>query len=493
MRLLFIPNFTKGLSSEKMSPNSVITDSGFKILQDIRNSIGNRAYCYWILPSQLDGIGMEKVMGDRDHCFYESQCVDNFYYRDTYVDSELLKKFSRRFGDYLADAIVTTRRGAVYEMSKLTDTTRLGENSKNKDDVKKINMPIVFIEPNAWEYDNNFDVVSAMCYYLAYPVFLSDVEKKKALRITSEYVSGRVLKAIDNRARVGFSVFQFERMDKIKTQSRKSDEFVTIFYGQRMNKYKRTKFIFDIYAKLFAMYGDKINVVATTQNGLTGISEQTEEEKWGKFYHLVPNCDWETYIGYANMSHVALVASVSEALSSAHIEQIYMGVIMVLPKKDWAMEYVPEDYPFFYNGASECLGIMQYIIENYEEAYRKFEPAIDFVRTKFSDVTKTLDAVIVDIVLESREALMDEYRSAMNNKRGLLSRALGLKSEISWADFVRGLANNSPTISGKQSIEFRRMNTISDYEAYVALQSIMGCHDTLTHEMPIIINEGEKE
>lgn len=480
MRLLFIPNFTKRVSKG----GSLLTDSAYKLLYDARIELGEEAYAYWILPDSVKECKTE--LNEKNNAvFYEKPRLDNFDLRENYVDNDLVLNFSRRFGDYFVDAIVTTRRGAIVEMSKLTDMVRFADEADNTHDKRKVNIPIIFIEPNTWKYESLIDVLEALGYYFSYPIFLTETEKRKALKNASQFLSGASLRVIDDKAIIGSSYFDFDKMDEIKKKAVKSHEVVNLFYGQRINKYKRSKLIFEVYAKLYSIYGEKkVNVIGTTITGSFGIEKKIGQDYWGKFFRLLTNCNWTDYINYANVSHVGLITSESEALSSSHVEQLYMGVILVMPKVGWARELVPKDYPFLYSSISEAYTILHYIIENYEEAYKKFEPTIKHIRDKFSQKDKTIPLVIKNIVEVYRNSLMLINESNTVGKMGLMSRSLGLTNPIKWENFVKNIDKYSANMKSPQSENLRRMNMLSDYEMYLTLLMKMGYRDTLDTIMP---------
>jgi len=88
----------------------------------------------------------------------------------------------------------------------------------------------------------------------------------------------------------------------------------------------------------------------------------------------------EAYLREAALGHVFLYLNQMEAGNTAILEQLYLGLVGVLPHRPWAFELLGEDYPFLWRTKAEAYGMLQYAVDNWEEASSKIAYIRDRIR-----------------------------------------------------------------------------------------------------------------
>jgi len=235
--------------------------------------------------------------------------------------------------------------------------------------------------------------------------------------------------------------------------------------------FKKTEEILGILGYLEASGRTNIEFQITTVTAeMTALSHVPQ--KWGKYFRLLPNCEWEKYLRYAKASHVGLVASPREALGVAFVEILYQGVILVFPDKDWVYQIVPKDYPFIYRDKSQAYGLLAYIVDNYEEAWEKFKHVPAFIRERFAN-QKSM-AYVVDEVRKHidmhRERVIS--KTPYNSTKPCLARTVGFNNQMSWQEFTQRAEKYHNGVKFPQDEIFRRRRAMNDYELYLYMQMI---------------------
>lgn len=469
MRILCVPNITKERTS------NLLTDSAFKLFYEVADRLQGDAFFYFILPGQFK----DSVPTLPSNCMvvFEKETINSFAYRDCFLSSETLSLFSRRYGKYPIDAVITSRKGSAVEIMKLNDEHKATKLA-GRDDTW---IPIFLIDPNVEKLSEAKGYLDAVSYLCSIPVFLSDIEKRKALALLMEYFQPSVLK--DKDFQVIPLGIRFDKIDEITSGIEKGHERIKVFYGARMNKWKKTKEIFDAYAHLHAAGRDNVDFIACTITGMMTAYGQALIDQWGKFFRLYTNYGWEDYLKFAAASHVALVASPRESLGIAFIECLYLGVIMIFPDKDWVYQIVPEDYYFIYKSKAEMLAMLKYVVDNYEEAWKKFVHVPEYVRTRFQDSTTNEHFLRVVEQKVGLHRKATKYR-AEGSFASVMAKAISLRDALTWQELIAGIEKNSRSINFPQSKHFRRPVQPTDYDIYVQMIEGEGFVDTCDSEFP---------
>jgi len=486
MRLLFIPNPTK-------IGEDLCLDSSYKTMRDLRLEFGEEAYVYWILPGQARD--SEKRLDEKHNFFlYESFPLQAFDFRDDVVDSDLVNRFMRRYGDWVIDGVVTMRKGSPVQLLRLNDiyrhtNTRLGQNRLEL-------VPVFMLEMNAWHHKNFKDVLNAVGYYCSHPIFYTELERAKGLRYAAEYLSGSVVQVIRDHAIVAPQMMDFDLMDRLTADVEKGREIIKVFLGARINKLKGSPEIFDAYAYLFSAGREHVNVIITTITDDTSVHNCLKAQigKWGKFYRYYPSCPWEKYLQYAKASHVSVVASVSESFGAAYVEALNLGVILLLPDADWARQLVPLDYSFFYRNKNELHTLLAWVVDHYEEAWEKFKHVPEWVRAKYDKQSSAFNMAreIRRVVESHRQVVWKKCGRWFEKQQGLMARVLELRDELSWEEYTRNIQKQSDGIKFPQSEKLRRRRTPSNYEFYLFMLNREGFEDTCDSTEPRFIRERGK-
>jgi hypothetical protein len=114
-----------------------------------------------------------------------------------------------------------------------------------------------------------------------------------------------------------------------------------------------------------------------------------------------------------------MAASMDENLSSVIFEQIYVGLVGVLPNRPWVLESLPKEYPFLWNNVTEAYGMIRWIFENYDEAMSKMTPYREMIGEKYDlpnmmrDLVNHIRKVAQDGIEKNREMTGNQDKSRL--------------------------------------------------------------------------------
>ena len=109
----------------------------------------------------------------------------------------------------------------------------------------------------------------------------------------------------------------------------------------------------------------------------------THEYLQGCIRLFYTDCGRFKYFEEASKCHAFLVTSDGENAPNFFVEQIYLGLIGVLPDKPYVWEMLPKDYPFIYRSKDEAYMWLAQIAGNYEHYRQQLEPYRQFIKEKY--------------------------------------------------------------------------------------------------------------
>lgn len=148
---------------------------------------------------------------------------------------------------------------------------------------------------------------------------------------------------------------------------------------------KRWDKIVDIYNRFYS-YGRDVGIVITAPK-LENVSALPIVQS-NKAIDVTFECEQPEFLRKAAECHISLWMSKVEGLAVGLLQQMYIGLICILPKLPWVKEILKDrydSYPFLYKTPKQSEKVLRHVAENYEEAKSK----VSWVRQWVKDTYDT--------------------------------------------------------------------------------------------------------
>lgn len=341
----------------------------------------------------------------------------DFMFRHACIDSDFAKYFYVRGGKYLADCVYNTRLFEGAHIAQLLTDYRTSHY-----------IPVVLATVAPWEYGTfsegrktpkiQYDCATAMSFALCNPIFYGRRDYLDSQKYVRQCLSPYFQRMFEQTCMYTDIALTIPEMDEILKSTKKHEKF-TLYYGTRFATVKQVDKIMKVYEQLYSS-GMDVDIVFTTQTRESQVIKRKyvqEAIKKGSIKYLITDYGRFRYMREAARGHVFMAASLDENLSSFIFEQIYLGLVGVLPNLPWVLESLPADYPFLWNTLPEAYGMIKWIYNNYDEANAKMEPYRKMIREKYDlpnmmrDMVNHIRKVTQDGIEKNREMTGEMKRS----------------------------------------------------------------------------------
>lgn len=304
--------------------------------------------------------------------FAEAMDFHTFYQQAVSITGRLWELFNRISGPYPVDVVFTSRAGAVPALilGLATDPTRP--------------VPCVLMEPRVYapgaishQTVTELDAgARALGYAMAVCVYLSDWERDEAIRCVSMWLSAAAVKRAEDNAFVVPSVIDVPEIEPV-TSGRKR-----ILFTGRINANKRVADLLTSYALVAQARSD----VEVWVHAGTGAFKKLDakDNRWHRTSERFPLR--EQYHQLLAGTSVAAYAS-HEGVNATVLELLAAGVPMALPRRPWVMKlFAPIEYPFTYARFEELPSLLDWLLDNRDEAKRDLTPVRELIRDRHGRV-----------------------------------------------------------------------------------------------------------
>ena len=341
----------------------------------------------------------------------------DFMLRHACIDSEFAKYFYVRGGKYLVDCVYSTRLFEGAHIAQLLTDYRTSNY-----------VPVALATAAPWEYGTfsegkkrsriQYDCATAMSFALCNPIFHGRRDYLDSRQYVRQCLSPYFQRMFEQTCMYTDIALTIPEMDEIIKSTKKHEKF-TLFYGTRFATVKQVDKVMKVYEQLYS-FGMDIDIVFTTQSReLRVVKKKYVQDtlRGGSIRYLLADYDKFRYMREAARGHVFMAASLDEALSSFIFEQIYLGMVGVLPNRPWVLESLPKEYPFLWNNLTEAYGMIRWIYENYGEAKAKMTPYREMIGKKYDlpnmmrDLVDHVRRVTEDGIEKNRELTGTQSRS----------------------------------------------------------------------------------
>lgn len=362
----------------------VTSESDFRVYADLfraAREYGYPVFGNWVMFEDLKG----KLASPPNERFL---CIEKFgsiYDLQVSFPRGLVDLFHPVDGKYPIDAIITSR-AVLAGWMKRTFWHRMHG---------KPILPVFIIEPHVETSskdvgEGSHNVITdqelmlrSVGYAQSHTFFATERQKNGALKEASRWLSHTLVDTIDKNSSVTPLIIWCDEMDEVKASTPKKEKFTVGFFG-RLNGNKNWQFVLETLQKYFRC-GKPVDIVAVTPlaGALSGLGDFPEVMR---FVDL-PRRD---YLKMVAGCHVALNASTEEGFSLGLMEQMYGGLVVMLPRRPWVKALLKEcyeTYPWLYSGEAEAWTKLEQIRLNYDEAQKSMEPVRAMIRSNYDAET----------------------------------------------------------------------------------------------------------
>lgn len=434
------------------------------------------AFFYFCLPKRAQGKVTDVI--DRVHfCYYD----DNgfmFYDGQAEAQSGFVEMFHSRIGKYPIDAVWTTRTTMAASIGRRLQDHRLPDGA----------IPVIIEEYKPVDFSENAQtttetdiVVNTLAYLLGWNMFDTHHDYDLALKAAGRYLTGASIGKIKERSTVIYCGINFEFIEKYIDDIKKNQKF-TVLFGGRINALKRTDMVFDCIDNFYKFGRDVRGVICTPSVAKTTAQELIDRYPSFEFNWSVGK---QEFLRRAAGCHAFVNASTNEGFSVGIVEQLYIGLVGIMPNRPWVKGLLMEHYdkyPFIFNDRAEMLAKLKWVYENYEEAKESLAPIQKMIGERYSRriaSEKTYDFMIECI---EKQSGMNVKRIGRDTKKLMEKTLLLMPPIFSLPQFCKNMADRSDVM---KPADFDRpiRGRPSKWMVYKYLQ-VLGCKDMVDGAVP---------
>jgi len=369
MRILLIPH--TGLKK-------IHGDSNYILFLDLaKYLVAQGHFCYMLMPE----FAQETVTRFPGLMYVFKEYEYDWYTESGMVDlRELTEKFSRVVGRYFVDAIITSMPAQIpiYQLA-LSDI------------VRQRDLPCITIDPSVYYLrDNVVNRISHVMTHFGYAnsttIFLSPRERTVAIENARKCLAPTDVRRIAKNSMVLPVGVPCEYIDKEIGKPEKFDKF-TLFFGARFNSVKNADKVAELFGKFLSSGKDcQIKMTTNTSETKVATSDAYKKvlDKYKDVLDIQYTCPRHQYLETAARSHVAIAWSTDEGFPVGFWEQMYLGLPVLFPKRPWALEQLPDWYPWVFGSTVEAYSMLMYIYENYDKVAKDMDRMKDFIRENYT-------------------------------------------------------------------------------------------------------------
>lgn len=298
-----------------------------------------------------------------------------------WVSPETKERWRGEPGGHPIHAVVVSKAASVVEVREMLERRW------------NIQVPVFVIEPNVlpkkagqahMKVSDLELLMQAVGYAFSTPL-VADVEQgARAVDVARKYLSPSMARRVEKNVRVAPLWIDTEMLDAVVPVEHPKP---TIVIAGRVNAIKQPEISLKFAQKVYASGRDvSVLVLTNTVGGRTmGPFERSLESN----VELQKGLGREDYLPQAKGATCFVNASRTEGFSIQTVEQLYMGVPVLLPDKPWARARVGgrETYPFLYRDETEAVAMILACIDNAEWAKAEAAVARERIRGLFTKET----------------------------------------------------------------------------------------------------------
>lgn len=336
------------------------------------------AFFYFCLPERA----RERMTDKLDRVIFLFYDDSNFLWYDGQASApaDFTEMFHTRIGRYPIDAVWTTRTTIGASLGRRLQDHRMPDGC----------VPVVIEEYKPVDFDENAQtttetdvVANTLAYMLSWNMFDTHHDFDLAMRAAGRYLTATSAEKIAERSRVIYCGIDFEFIEKC-TRETKKNELFTVLFGGRINALKRTDMVFECIDHFYT-YGRNVRAVICTPSLPKSQSIQLTAEF--PQFEFQWSCPKSEFLQRASSAHAFVNASTNEGFSVGIVEQLYLGLVGVMPDRPWVRGLLMEHfdkYPFIFRDRAEMALKLKWIYENYDDAREALVPIQKMIKERYS-------------------------------------------------------------------------------------------------------------
>lgn len=378
MRLLVVPCYSNTVNLSGCSAYNLST----KFIRSVLDTHED-VFIYRMLPSFDDGVWNNNIVPFEHPRLrqFHTPMLKSQYVEVGMVTKEIYELFNQVIGKYHIDAILCERPAAAMILKKTV---------QHYFDERSVEVPVFLREPFVKTMEmhgvSQIEEMSQTFGYLASNVIIySEHDKSQLLKVSRKYLNPSAIKVLLDRVRVIASGTDCDEFDKVKAVAVKREKF-TVAVCERLTAQQQGDALTTIMDYVYSS-GRDIGFMISSQSGGGKFNKRIED--WAEIY--LKNSR-ENYLKLMPTCHAFVSCSVHHSYAQALMEQLYCGLVGVLPAETWFTSIMP-DYPFMYKpGDFIAAGtLIRWIQDNYEEAKQRVEWVPAYIRKNYDVKKKSLD------------------------------------------------------------------------------------------------------
>lgn len=412
-RILVVPS---------ISSSSVVNNNAYNEIYSLSETIASfdeKSYWYIIVPPWIrDGLRAH----ERLHYVHVETTRDPAL-NDVigYSAYDLATWFARRGGRYIVDAVITNCVQFSLQLGQL-----LTDPSRDR-------IPIILRDIN-WSHlqkgkDKEAPVAVAMNFATSLFGFVSSHHKDSVVDFLGKYLRPSLIDHFLKRAFLWPISSDLGILDDCSEVDK--GEKITAFLGGNF-KYNNAHTVLSIYRRLFAL---GIDVAIASVDPLTKVKKTYSDRDVSYITEVNAGLPLNSYYLEAAKAHLFVSAIENEIAFIDEVRRLILGQVGIFPYRDFVVEFLGKDYPFYYNdgNTNEACELAIWIKDNYREATKQIEKFVQVAREKISE------KMVFGIAWESIKERIDLFYRV--NKRSSLfdsvsKVAKGLGDEFAMAVFL---------------------------------------------------------
>ena len=196
---------------------------------------------------------------------------------------------------------------------------------------------IAIIEPKVITEDSTHNAICfqdlllrATGYAASCNLFSTERERRLAEKLCKEFLSPALVhRAMENSHVVSLPI-RCDEIDRVVESQPKAEKF-TMFFGGRLTANKQWQKVLADYEKFFSS-GRGVELIVCAPLGATSLFKA---ERWGTWGEINLGLPRDAYLKKLASCHVSMSNSIEEGFTVGIVEQIYSGLVVILPRKEW--------------------------------------------------------------------------------------------------------------------------------------------------------------
>lgn len=401
--------------------------------------------------------------------FYDFECKD-YHSEIAHSHSDLVQAFNRQYGTYPLDAVWTERTVAGVIWQRLLSPQR----EKKPISVTICEPEVEDVAQISQETDEMLRALSAAtCKY----VLLGEDQLRLARDRYQKYLSGSLLRRMQQNARVLYLGSGFEPLKKLVAETEKVSEF-TLHSGSWVVGRKRLDKVIDVMNLLYELGCPVKSILTTPTTGSKLLTELQQRAGSGVEFRtaVVRKEYWETAV----RSHLFLCASDEESEGIGYAEGAYLAGLGLFADRPWLQGFLPEGYPYKFKSVDEGVALVRWLFERRAEV----DPWQERLRHHLEQTFSIRDQVVkhAAVIAEGTEYWKGPT-PASSIYQSMKQLVAELESPVTWQDLTARLGKEI-LVSPFGSRKLIRSSAPGVYDYYRLMLSF-GWEDDCEEEYPV--------